>query len=353
VRKLSVILIVILFLCANGRADEKDIKIIIPDGFPGIHPNDLETTHYEGRDSLIIEYSNPAKSQTCQQIAKTIHDQMGEVLTYAHGYYRVPTIPKRFKHYFDDQFDIPAFEEQMAVLKTIARQFFTAEGIRNSIINENNDVKNQKETLLPIIPVEHYIDSLTVEPFRWLDVDSDEAQERAYDEFRKSFPSIIIEEDGERWIKFINVYSGRKMRDDLMVPVDEILEHWSYGPPIIIFPLVLWSYNGLPLGTHAIIPLMYDDEVVHFLDFRPYFGARLSSCPSIKSLIFEENRKRHINKYPYINLEKAEELVVAQTGETVKKSIYCSFLSVVFPVPAIITDENNVYFVDPIIQEVW
>jgi len=353
VRKLSVILIVILFLCAGGRADEKDIKIIIPDDFPGIHPNDLETTNYEGRDSLIVEYSNPKESQMCQQIAQAIHEQMGEVLTYAHGYYRVPSFPERFKKYFGDQFDIPAFEEQMAVLKTIARQFFTAEGIRNSIQNQNDDFKNQKITLLPIMPVEHYIDSLTVEPFRWLDIDSDEAQERAYEEFRKNFPSIIIEKDGEEWVKFINVYSGREMRDDLLVSVDEILKHWSYGPPTIMFHLVLWGYNGLPLGTDVVIPLLYDDEVVDFLGFRPYYGALLGASPCIENLIFEENRKRHINKYPYINLEEAEELVVSQTGETVRKSIYCSFHSVVFPVPAIITDDNNVYFVDPIIQEVW
>ena len=63
--------------------------------------------------------------------------------------------------------------------------------------------------------------------------------------------------------------------------------------------------------------------------------------------------QQFLEKYPYINLEEAEELVVSQTGETVRKSIYCSFHSVVFPVPAIITDDNNVYFVDPIIQEVW
>ncbi len=352
-RKISVIFIAILLLCAIMEADEKDIKIIIPDDFPGIHPNDLETTNYEGRDSLIMEYSNPRKSQTCQLIAQAINVQMGDVLNYSHGYYRVPTFPERFKHYFDDQFDIPAFEEQMAVLKTIARQFFTAEGIRNSIQNESDDVKNRQATLLPIVPVEHYIDSLTVEPFRWLDIDSEEAKERAYDEFRQTYPSIIIEKDGEEWVKFINVYSGGRMRDDLIVPVDEILEHWSYGPPVIMFPLVLWSYNGLPLGTQVVIPLLYDDEVVAFLDFKPYFGARLSSCPSITSLIFEEKRTLHIKKFPYINLGEAEELVVNRTGETARKSIYCLFHWAVFPVPAIITDENNVYFVDPIIQEVW
>jgi hypothetical protein len=241
----------------------------------------------------------------------------------------------------------------MAVLKTISRQFFTAEGIRNSIQNQSDEVKNLKATLLPIVPVEHYIDSLTVEPFRWLDIESDEARERAYDEFRMHFPSIIIKIGGEECVKFTNVYSNGKMRDDLIVPVDEIMEHWSYGYPIIMYPLAAYRYNGLPLGTLVVIPLLYDDEIVEFLNFEPYFGANMASWPSITSLIFEENRKLHINKFPYINLEEAEELVVSQTGETVRKSIYCSFLSVVFPVPAIITDDNNVYFVDPIIQEVW
>lgn len=111
-----------LYLCDIVIANSGEIKVIKPDDFPGIHPNDLETTEYEGRDSLILEYSNPKDSPICQEIAQEITDSLGKYLRYSHGHYIVPTFPKMFQHhYFAKKFDIQAFKEQMAILKTIAR----------------------------------------------------------------------------------------------------------------------------------------------------------------------------------------------------------------------------------------
>lgn len=143
------------------------------------------------------------------------------------------------------------------------------------------------------------------------------------------------------------------MRDDLIISVNEIMEHWSYGDPIVSFPLGPKWYYGLSIGTHADVPLLYDGYVVDFLGFGIYFGLNLGGSPGITTLLSEENWRFKMKKYPLVNLEEAVELVESRTGENVRKAIYCKYHFVEFAVPSILTESNNIYFVDPIIKEVW
>lgn len=337
----------------NTYAQEESIKL--PSGFPGVEAQDVQISNYDN-EAEIKRWADPQENKS--EFADDL-DRIQQIIPSARG---IETLPETVDQFMLDRpFEVSTFEYVVARLKTAARQFFYADSMQASLRRASTELDSETiSEYTPDVQFNQYLTSRSGGSFKWIDPDSDDARERAWAQIVDGYGLQTKEDSSGNKVVLIGAnISGQKPVK--LGDYEKVSREWYAKEPLTVYPLHLRVYDGLAIGSRIVVPLVRDGEVYGLAEFNPYNGEMKSYgtfARSYEALAKPDSHPKHevhpMKKYPIMNRSKAKKVVAKKTKSNPKKSIFVSLNgNSEIPMPAVLTENGEVYFVGPMTEEVW